>query len=45
MTGVVVHMLIGLVLFIPFGFVVGFIQHKNEQEKEAQNSGDPFHDR
>jgi len=42
MTGVVVHMIIGLLLFTPLGFIVGFLQHKRELEREQENSKPPF---
>ncbi len=42
MTGVVIHMLIGLVLFTPLGFIVAFLQHKREQERENEDSKPPY---
>jgi len=45
MEGIVIHMIIGLVLFIPIGFIAGFIQHKNEEERERIKSEEPFRDR
>jgi len=41
MTGVVIHMLIGLVLFTPIGFIAGFIQHQRELKAEQENSQPP----
>lgn len=40
MSGVVIHMLIGLFLFIPLGLVIGFVQHMhilNEEEEERKH--------
>jgi len=42
MTGVVIHMLIGLLLFTPIGFIAGFLQHRKEQEREQENNKPPF---
>lgn len=42
MTGVVVHMIIGLLLFTPLGFIVGFLQHRRELEREEENKKSLF---
>jgi hypothetical protein len=36
MTGVVIHMLIGLLLFLPVGFIAGFIQHMHSMRQEEE---------
>jgi hypothetical protein len=36
MQGIVVHMLIGLVLFTPIGFLAGYYQNKKRLRKEAE---------
>jgi|APCry1669189101_1035198.scaffolds.fasta_scaffold00019_43 F0F1-type ATP synthase assembly protein I len=41
MTGVVVHMIIGLILFTPIGFIAGFLQHEKEKKIEKDNSQPP----
>jgi hypothetical protein len=38
MTGVVVHMLIGLVLFTPMGFIAGYIQHRQAEKRETKEA-------
>ena len=45
MTGVAVYLVIGLVLFTPFGFLIGYLQHKNEQIREKEMEERPFSDR
>ncbi|MCX6282917.1 MAG: hypothetical protein NTW31_01570 [Bacteroidetes bacterium] len=42
MTGVVVHMIIGFLLFTPLGFIVGMLQHRREQEKEEEDKKSLF---
>ncbi len=37
MTGVVVHMMIGFILFTPLGFIVAMLQHRREQEREEED--------
>jgi hypothetical protein len=41
MTGVVIHMIIGLLLFTPIGFIAGYIQHKRELEREQESKQTP----
>jgi len=43
MTGVAVYLIIGFVLFVPFGFLMGFIQHKKleRDEHESNRPGNP----
>lgn len=41
MTGVAVYLIIGLVLFAPMGFIIGFVQHQNEVKREKENNEDP----
>jgi hypothetical protein len=38
MTGVVVHLFIGLILFVPMGFIIGFVQHKRAEEREKNET-------
>lgn len=38
MTGVVVHMIIGLLLFTPIGFLAGFLQHRRELNREQEKN-------
>jgi len=41
MTGVAVYLAIGFVLFVPLGFLIGFLQHKNQEAKENENNKHP----
>lgn len=41
MTGVAVYLVIGFVLFVPLGFLIGFLQHKNEEARENENKQPP----
>ncbi len=41
MSGVAVYLVIGFVLFVPLGFLVGFFQHKNDEQRENKNSQTP----
>jgi len=41
MVGVAVYMVIGLGLFIPMGFLIGFLQHKQEEARERENNQAP----
>jgi len=46
MTGIAVYLIIGLVLFTPMGFIIGYIQHKNEIKREREmNEAHPFEER
>ncbi len=36
MVGVLVHIIIGLILFTPIGFIAGYIQDKKAREKEEE---------
>ncbi|MCX6240480.1 MAG: hypothetical protein NTX43_01550 [Bacteroidetes bacterium] len=36
MTGIIVHILIGMVLFIPVGFIAGFVQDQRDQKLERE---------
>jgi len=36
MTGVVVHMLIGMILFTPVGFLAGYLQHRQAEKREKK---------
>lgn len=42
MIGVAVYLVIGMVLFLPMGFLAGFLQHKNELEREKEERERPF---
>lgn len=42
MTGVVVHMIIGFLLFTPVGFIVAMFQHKKELEREQDEKKSSF---
>jgi hypothetical protein len=44
MTGVVVHMLIGLILFTPIGFLAGYIQHKRTEKREKKEMSENIDD-
>ena len=44
MTGVVIHMLIGLILFTPIGFIAGYIQHKRAEKREKKEMPENIND-
>ncbi len=44
MTGVAVYLVIGLVLFIPMGFLIGFIQDQRQKTLEKENMETPRSD-
>jgi hypothetical protein len=36
MIGVAVYLVIGIILFVPLGFLVGFLQHKRSEAHEQE---------
>jgi len=42
MTGVAVYLVFGFIIFVPLGFLIGFLDHQQDEKQERENNQAPF---